>query len=531
MRTMLTRGIAVSLYILQAGTVLSFSTPSVVLKSRGVASLRAGLLDDIGKMASKLGASGGAGPTGPALFGNSLDPSWSSLRGEAIATPTGAGIEENKRLWDAGAGPPHTDAKLRLFGTTGEPRVVLYRDTAAWCPYCQKVWLMLEEKRIPYRVEKINMRSYGDKPSSYLAKVPSGLLPAISLDGELMTESLSIMQTLEATFPEPRRMLPDRESPQFQEAVRLLNLERELFRWWCQFVFRSGDSSRGALEKTLDEVNSALASSPGPWFLPSSASEDEAANGSPDDGFSLVDLTYVPHLERMAASTAYWKGLQLRGNERWPAINRWFEALEMRPAYMAGKSDFYTHVKDIPPQYGDGVSIRGAEAMKATIDGTDGSWSLPLAPLDATQGLEPVSSNNNPGEDGARHEAAYKLIGNAEAVAKFACRGAGRGSGWNLLPGRAPLSDPNATPNLEILPDVDYCLRRVASALLKGSLDEDEAALKRGATSSGGHPGTAAAVAASLVYLRDRVGVPRDMTYPAARQLRAHLNWAIKTLK
>ena len=61
-----------------------------------------------------------------------------------------------------------------------------------------------------------------------------------------------------------------------------------------------------------------------------------------------------------------------------------------------------------------------------------------------------------------RHEAAYKLTGNAEAVAKFACRGAGRGSGWNLLPGRAPLSDPNATPNLDILPDVDYCLRRVS---------------------------------------------------------------------
>lgn len=204
---------------------------------------------------------------------------------------------------------------------------------------------MLEEKRIPYRVEKINMRSYGEKPASYLAKVPSGLLPAISLDGELMTESLTIMQTLEAEFPEPRRMLPDRESPEFQQAVKFLNLERELFRCWCQFVFRSGEIGRGAMEQTLDQVNAALASSPGPWFLPSSASEDEAATGSPDEGFSLVDLTYVPHLERMAASTAYWKGLQLRGNERWPSINRWFEALEMRPSYMAGKSDFYTHVK------------------------------------------------------------------------------------------------------------------------------------------------------------------------------------------
>lgn len=202
---------------------------------------------------------------------------------------------------------------------------------------------MLEEKRIPYRVEKINMRSYGEKPSWFLAQVPSGLLPAISLDGQLMTESLAIMQKLEATFPEPRRMLPDRDSQDFQDCLRLLDLERELFRWWCQFVFRSGESSRGGLERVLDEVNAALASSPGPWFLPSS---EEAANESPDEGFSLVDLTYVPHLERMAASTAYWKGLQLRGNERWPAINRWFEALEMRETYMATKSDYYTHVRN-----------------------------------------------------------------------------------------------------------------------------------------------------------------------------------------
>jgi len=32
-------------------------------------------------------------------------------------------------------------------------------------------------------------------------------------------------------------------------------------------------------------------------------------------------------------------------------------------------------------------------------------------------------------------------------------------------------------------------------------------------------------IRASLAYVRDRVGVPRDMSYPAARCLRGALNW------
>jgi hypothetical protein len=34
-----------------------------------------------------------------------------------------------------------------------------------------------------------------------------------------------------------------------------------------------------------------------------------------------------------------------------------------------------------------------------------------------------------------------------------------------------------------------------------------------------------------LGYLRDRIGVPRDMGPAAAMQLRAHLNWAIALLR
>ena len=87
-------------------------------------------------------------------------PSWETLRDAVGATARGAQLHEERALQAKGLGPAHTDAKLRLFDAKSEDevRVTLFRDTAAWCPYCQKVWLALEAKQIPYKVEKINMR-------------------------------------------------------------------------------------------------------------------------------------------------------------------------------------------------------------------------------------------------------------------------------------------------------------------------------------------------------------------------------------
>jgi glutathione S-transferase len=37
-------------------------------------------------------------------------------------------------------------------------------------------------------------------------------------------------------------------------------------------------------------------------------------------------------------------------------------------------------------------------------------------------------------------------------------------------------------------------------------------------------------VLSSLIYLRDRIGVPRDLPLASGRYLRAYLNWAIDVL-
>tara|TARA_B100001142_G_scaffold329924_1_gene395145 strand:- start:2262 stop:3590 length:1329 start_codon:yes stop_codon:yes gene_type:complete len=430
-------------------------------------------------------------------------PSWDELKSAAAGTETGMKIAAEEELRAKGEGPAHVKAKLRLFGAKEEDvRLTFYRDHAGWCPYCQKVWMMIEEKKIPCRIERINMRSYGDKPDWFLKKVPSGLLPVIELDGEMMTESLVIMQVLEREFPDIP-MLPE---GQFERANTLLRLERQLFSDWCGLVFRPsmpgpfGGGGRKTFEETFDKVDAALGEMDGPWFLGG-------------DTPSIVDLQYVSHIERMNASCLYWKGMNLRGQERWANIEKWFLAFEERPSYKACKSDYYTHVMDIPPQYGPGYSDSGKEVEDAqrAIDG-DTTWVLPVN-LSAND-LEPTPDSMNASDEAARHEAAYMLTANAKAITKFACRGKGEKGAKKF---GAPLADPYAVPNLNYESKVDELLRVTASLLLDGTAEPSG-----GKTSQDG-----ADVAKCLAYLRDRIGVPRDMSYPAAMQLRAHLNYVM----
>jgi glutathione S-transferase len=91
---------------------------------------------------------------------------------------------------DLANGPTNSQSRLRLFGhQESDVRVTFYRDHHAWCPYCQKIWLWLEEHRIPYRIEKVSMFCYGEKENWYKKVVPTGYLPALSIDGKVTTES------------------------------------------------------------------------------------------------------------------------------------------------------------------------------------------------------------------------------------------------------------------------------------------------------------------------------------------------------
>jgi glutathione S-transferase len=233
-------------------------------------------------------------------------------------------------------GPTNAQSRLRLFGQPESAvRVTLYRDNHAWCPYCQKVWLWLEEKQVPYRIEKVTMFCYGEKEAWYKRKVPSGMLPALELDGRMITESDDILLALEHAFGPLGWGMTD------PAVVPLRQLERLLFRAWCMWLCQpvrsaAGDQRAGEqFAGVVQRVEQALASTPGPFFLPE---------------FSTADVVFVPYVERMNASLYYYKGYSLR--EENPRLKHWFDGLESRLTYRGTQSDFHTHVHDLPPQMG-----------------------------------------------------------------------------------------------------------------------------------------------------------------------------------
>jgi len=500
-------------------------------------------------------------------------PSWIDLEQESESTPVGKSLVNEIELRSQGKGSAHVQNRLRQFNSKVEPKITLFRDHAGWCPYCQKLMLLVEEKEIPMKIDLVPMRSYGDKPRAFLQKVPSGLLPAIEVDGQVITESQVIMELLDEWHPTSegyKAMLP-KDSAGLQRYDQLARLERELFSWWCTLVFRPEGGGLGggmftnpfskkneeeekmsaSMKGFMDcigKVDEELKSTSGPWFFG-------------DDTYdypTMIDFIYISHVERMLASVAHWKGLNLRDVSKWNfhGLNAWLEAFEQRDSYLAFKSDYFTHVMDIPPQYGpgyDGGFDTDRQTFSTSITGRDDkSWTLPLDFDDPLQplykgpplplvvlesmGIEPSTTNDGNYESSdpilmekaCRYMAAWKLAGNGKAISRFAARGGPKGSSNPRKTFGAPLADPYAEADKDVQPHVDATLRIICSAMLRVDDDDDDDAVIITAVVPKEH---VKGVQSSLAYLRDRIGVPRDLPLASARYLRAYLNWGIDALE
>ncbi len=360
-------------------------------------------------------------------------------------------------------GNTNAHSTLRLFGKSEKNiRVTLYRDHHAWCPYCQKVWLWLEWKQIPYRIKKVTMRCYGKKEDWYLRKVPSGMLPALEIDKRLFTESDLILQALEDSFGPLGRQL------NHPATTELRYLERQLFRSWCQWLctpslsLKKEQKYSEAFSVLANRLENKLINNGGPWL-------DSKQNEQNIDIPGTVDIIFIPFLERMNASLAYYKGFNLR--EQHPLLDNWFRNLENHYTYRGTQGDMHTHAHDLPPQMGGcwTSSNTTQQHFSESIDSGIG-----LGKMETSWEPETNALKNQP-----EKIALMRVIKHKNKLIKLSPLGLHR---------------------------FDQPLRAALTSMILG-------------TSIPPSKGTAHA----LRYLRDRISVPRDMSLLEARKLRQAL--------
>ena len=366
--------------------------------------------------------------------------------------------------------------------TEGEkPPVVLYRDTNAWCPFCERVWFALEEKEIPFDVELIDL---SNKPKWYMDMVPTGLVPAVKIEGELICESKSILLELENRFPE-NPLLPE-ESEKKAIALNLIEScdQGELSTTGFKFIKSISSEQnqtpqeleelKNNLETKLHELEKALEKYTGDFFLSS---------------FGLVDIMYTPMLQRFSSNLPVFGGYKLRGNDKYPLLNRWLKAINNRRAYQIVKPDDHTN-----HLFGKKIfQLRSIHDNLEQISNYEADYNL-----------------SNSEED--RGEAAVKLSDNNKIVTQDILKNAGI-KAWI-----------NEESLAKVQEYVDVSLRILADYLIKNGsirLEEYEMMNNREMT---------VICAISLSYIRNRVCVPRDLSAGAANEFKKAIDNIVRSL-
>jgi len=404
--------------------------------------------------------------------------------GAATAIPTIERVLEGIEGIDYVNGPyvssPTTEwESIRLFGQSEfDVRVVLYRDHASWCPYCHKVQLLLEMKRIPYVIKKENMNSYGSKSKEFLKRNPAGLLPVILLDGELRKESTPIMFLIEESFPKPYvRSIPADDNDRMQAFHRFMRLEKVLTGVWLTALTSPPATygvTKSPLKHGLDFVEKGLFEFMGPFFL--------------GEEPSFIDIQFAPILMRASSTLKYFRNMDIC--EGRPYLADWFKAMNEWEPSRKLISDDISYALSISPQVGSCRFLNERTEISTNVD-TERSKHM----LDT-------------GDERAmdRLEAAERFCGNFEAVLKDAYKGA------RTMDAAKPA--------------VELAFRAVAAAL--GDHLEIEAledSLKAEVIEEDRLP-----AASALKFLRSRVCTPRDMTVDGSVQFCGAINWCIRAL-
>ncbi|PIL33457.1 transporter [Ganoderma sinense ZZ0214-1] len=227
-----------------------------------------------------------------------------------------------------------------------EPQDLIFY--SGWfCPYVQRVWIVLEERGIPYQYKEVNPYK---KEAHFLAINPKGLVPAIEYKGRALYESLTICEFLEDAFP-----------PSTSSVLPADPFDRALVRLWTDHVNKQvvpaymrliqqqdAQKQRDLLAELTKALQTLCAQVKGPYFF--------------GEQFTLVDVALAPWVTRD------WVVAEHRGYSREAVGAGWAEyaaRLESRESVVKTQSE-RVHFTEIYGRYlRDEAQSEGAKAIRA----------------------------------------------------------------------------------------------------------------------------------------------------------------------
>ncbi|MCC6647106.1 MAG: maleylacetoacetate isomerase [Polyangiaceae bacterium] len=94
-----------------------------------------------------------------------------------------------------------------------------YRSSSSW-----RVRWALEEKGLAYRAVAVNLLASEQRSDAYAGVSPTALVPALSLDGQVFTESVAIIELLDDLAPTPPlRPADPRARARMRQLVEIVN--------------------------------------------------------------------------------------------------------------------------------------------------------------------------------------------------------------------------------------------------------------------------------------------------------------------
>lgn len=188
--------------------------------------------------------------------------------------------------------------------------------------FSSKTKVVLEEKRVPYRVERVKIGDIWKKTPEVLERNPLGKVPWIDDGGVRLYDSTVINEYLEERYPEPR-LLP--EDPLERARVRALEnygdeivLSGAVPRIWMPWWSRPDQRNEEDMAQARDTLKSRALP-----FLEKTLGGREYLTGP----FSLADTPYMA-----LAMVLQVDGMEL---DAFPLFSAYLARLRDRPSYRA----------------------------------------------------------------------------------------------------------------------------------------------------------------------------------------------------